>query len=185
MQATAIDPAAGAPRVVRERGLESLKSEDFFRILTSELAQQDPLEPAKTSEMISNVSQIRSIEVSGRLAEALERIARQQAMAGLSEFLGKFVSASVRAADGTEAIVEGIVTGVRINPGGAAVLELDSGQTVAVTDVKRVTTPEGAAQTAAAGSEQATATGGKPSSAKPAAGGLLPGWLSLRGSFNL
>jgi flagellar basal-body rod modification protein FlgD len=184
MQTTAIDTSTVAPRPVRDRGLESLKSEDFFRILTSELAQQDPLEPAKTSEMISNVSQIRSIEVSARLADALERIARQQTMAGLSEFLGKFVSASVRGEDGTEAVVEGIVTGVRINPDGAAVLELDSGQSVAITDVKRVTTPEGAAQAAGAAAEGA-ATTSKSSAAKPASGGLLPGWLSLRGSFNL
>lgn len=184
METTAIGPASGAPRVVRDRGLESLKSEDFFRILTSELARQDPLEPAKTSEMISNVSQIRSIEVSGKLADALERIARQQTVVGLSEFLGKFVSATVRAADGTETVVEGIVTGVRINPDGAAVLELDSGQTVAITDVKRVTTPEGAAQTAAAVGETA-ATGVKPSTSRPTSAGLLPGWLSLRGSFNL
>src|SRR5262245_48406532 len=94
-----------------DRGVASLSSEDFFKIMISELRQQDPLSPAKTSDMISQVSQIRSIELSGRLTDTLDQIAGQQRTAGASDLLGKFVAAATAGPDGQALVTEGVVTG--------------------------------------------------------------------------
>lgn len=123
-----------------DRGLGSLKSEDFFRLLVTELQQQDPLEPTKTADMIGQVSQLRSIEISGRLTEALDSISRNQRTTGTGELLGKYVFATTEGADGTNQIVSGVVAGVSFNETGDALLELDTGQTVSASNVQRVTT---------------------------------------------
>jgi flagellar hook assembly protein FlgD len=103
------------------------------------LQQQDPFEPAKTGDMIGQVSQIRSIELSSQLTSVLEQLNRQQRTLGASELLGKLVEAQVVQLDGSRIQVAGLVTAVRFGTDGVAVLELDSGQAVRAADVTRVT----------------------------------------------
>jgi len=140
MQTSAIGYDAQTVSSASATGLSGLQSEDFFRILVSELKQQDPFEPAKTADMISQVSQIRTIELSGQLTQTLEQMTLQQRMMGTSELIGKYVLATVGGADGSVTTVEGVVTGVRFNTDGTAVLELDTGQSVLANDVAWVTT---------------------------------------------
>lgn len=142
MATSAVGAVDGASRTTVDRGLSALGSEDFFKILLSELQNQDPFEPAKTSEMVGQISQIRSIELSKYLTDALQTLTAQQHTAGASELLGKYVTARVNGQDGTETEVAGIVTGVRFASDGTAILELDTGQTVLASDVTRIAAPE-------------------------------------------
>jgi len=137
----------GSPALVssQDRGLQGLRSEDFFKILITEMQQQDPLEPSKTSDMLGQVADIRSIELNSRLTDTLDLMSKQQRTAGMSDYLGKFVAAATTNADNQQALVSGVVTGVRFTTEGAAVLDLDSGQAVRATDVVMVTTLEQAA----------------------------------------
>lgn len=151
---------AGGASARTDRGVGALKSEDFFRILITELRQQDPLQPAKTSDMISNVSQIRNIEMSGQLTQTLDTIAKQQRTAGTSEMIGKYIVAVTQAPDGTPMGAEGVVTSVQFASDGTAVLELDSGMTVRASDVAQITTVEEAERRmSAAGQEQLMTAG--------------------------
>lgn len=127
-----------APQRSSDRGLDSLKSEDFFRILVTELQQQDPLDPSETSDMISQVSDIRSIELSDTLNSSLDSLAAQQRTANAGSLIGKFVSAVTSTPEGTANLTEGVVTGVRFDDLGAAILELDTGQAINATDVQRI-----------------------------------------------
>ena len=138
---TGLNTASGA-NARKDRGVGALKSEDFFRILITELRQQDPLEPAKTSDMISNVSQIRNIELSSQLTTTLDTMAKQQRTAGSSEMIGKYVVAITQAPDGTPLGTEGVVSSVQFASDGSAVLELDSGQTVSAADVAQIMSAE-------------------------------------------
>ena len=176
------------------RGMNSMRSEDFFKILVTELQQQDPLEPAKTADMIGQVSQIRNIELSSQLNTVLTQLSRAQRVSGAGELLGKYVTASVRVQDGSTQQVSGLVTGIRFDPSGAMVLELDSGDSVLASDVTRIASQESpadpalatsAGQTPAAGTQDAATQGAKSGSAKKQRSkGLLP-WLSLDGIFHL
>lgn len=134
----------GALSAAQQRGLASMKSEDFFRILVSEMQNQDPFEPTKTADMISQVSQIRGIEQSDKLTTTLDHMTQQQRTAGASDLIGRFVHAIVSAADGSAQAISGVVTGVEFAPDGTAMLELDTGSQVRTADVVLVTTPEAA-----------------------------------------
>lgn len=144
MAVTATDPATQGSAATQatprsDRGLSSLKSEDFFKILVTELQQQDPMQPSNTSDMISNVSQIRSIELSGKLSDSLDAIAKQQRTAGTSELIGKYVMSKSTGVDGVPLQKGGVVTGVRFNSDGVAILELDSGDSILAADVTEIT----------------------------------------------
>lgn len=141
METSAIGGAAGAVGI-QDRGLGSLKSEDFFNILVTELQQQDPFEPTKTADMISQVSQIRDIELSGQLNESLSAFVENQRTSGAAEWLGKFIIAEQPLDDGSSTYVDGVVTSVRFAENGDAVLELDTGRAIAAEDVSLVTSLE-------------------------------------------
>jgi flagellar basal-body rod modification protein FlgD len=169
MSTTAINSATNslATQPSTGAGMDSLTSEDFFRILVTELQNQDPLKPYETSDMIGQVSDIRNIEVSKQLGDVLGQMANQQRTSGAGDMLGKFVIASLAAEDGTQYAVAGVVTGVRFDADGSAVLELDTGESIKAADVTHVTTVENAeslitadlkAASAAADSSDSTAT---------------------------
>lgn len=125
------------PPTVRNRGMQSLTSEDFFKLLVTELRQQDPLQPSNTTDMIANVSQIRSIELSSQLTSTLDQLAAQQRTAGVSDLLGKYVIG--KQPDGSSAPpTQGVVTGIRFSSEGVAVLELDNGLDLAASEVTQV-----------------------------------------------
>lgn len=145
----------------RDRGLSDLKTEDFFKILVSELKQQDPFEPTKTADMIGQVSQIRSIEQSAKLNTTLDALANRQYASGASDMLGKFVVALTQTPDGGAQPMDGVVTGVRFTADGKSILELDNGDVVRLEDVIQVTTPENAASIDA-DALAAQVLGGKP-----------------------
>lgn len=206
MQTAAVNATGLPQRTTSDRGFGAMSSEDFFKVLVTELQSQDPFEPAKTGDMISQVSQIRSIELSQTLTDTLGDLAAQQRNAGVGNLLGKFVVAEITGDDGAVREIDGIVTGIRFEPDGAATLELDSGESIAAADVTRMMTPEAAeslrvngAQAAGAAGANASTIGTPPSPTAPAAASnaklvgaaltpapldLFP-WLNVQGSFTL
>lgn len=136
-----------------QRGLSSMKSEDFFKLLVNEMQHQDPFEPTKTGDMISQMSQLRNIEMSSQFTQAMQSLTTSQRTIGTSELLGKFVVAQVDsgAGDGTKVTVGGVVTGIRYNDDGTALLELDTGDALKALDVQRVMTVEEAERQIATG----------------------------------
>ncbi len=148
MPATAVNPTNSAAALAgiaqskrNDRGIGALKSEDFFKILVTELQQQDPLNPAETSDMIGNVSQIRSIELSSQLSDTLDSLVKQQRTAGTTDMIGKYIVAFAENEAGETQPVEGVVSSVYFGSDGSAVLELDSGLAVRAADVSQMTTP--------------------------------------------
>jgi flagellar basal-body rod modification protein FlgD len=146
-----IDPvSSNTPSAQSQRGLSSLKSEDFFKILVTEMQHQDPFKPSDSSQMISNVSQIRTIEQSDQLTKTLGQLTQSQRMGGSNELIGKYVQAVATDDMGNETALQGVVTSVYYNSDGQAILELDTGDMVLSSDVVRVTTPEAIEAEAAA-----------------------------------
>ncbi|MBL8879942.1 MAG: hypothetical protein JNG88_12550 [Phycisphaerales bacterium] len=126
------------------RGLSGMKSEDFFKLLVNEMQHQDPFEPTKTGDMISQMSQLRNIEMSSQFTQAMQTLTSSQRTIGTSELLGKFITAQVDsgASDGAKVTVGGVVTGIRYNDDGTAMLELDTGDVIRAMDVQRVMSVE-------------------------------------------
>jgi flagellar basal-body rod modification protein FlgD len=195
--ATAVNGVGGttSTNTTANRAMDAMQSEDFFKILVTELQQQDPLQPSKTSDMIGQVSQIRGIELSQRLSETLSQLTKQQHATGASELLGKYVTAQYADSSGTSQQVAGVVTGVQFGTDGTAVLELDTGQAIPLSTVTHIATPTDAQAAAAASKSSASGTGtatttAKTSNAKNVQGTTQPRlnlfpWLSMDAGVHL
>ncbi len=154
-----------AQRTTRDHGVGAMKSEDFFRIMVTELQNQDPLQPNKTSDMISEVSQVRTIEQSTKLGDTLDALVQQQRMSDASGMIGKYVTGQSPVGDGSTHTIGGVVTALHYGQDGEATLQLDSGDTLALSQVQLVTTQE-QAQLAAQQAAQGGATAKSMSTAK-------------------
>jgi flagellar basal-body rod modification protein FlgD len=192
MSTSAISTIGATPTTAGKTDLNCLSSEDFFKLLVTELRQQDPLQPTKTSDLIGQVSQIRSIELSKNLTDALTQVTQNQRVAGASELLGKYVTAIMAGLDGTAQQISGVVTGVQFDSAGGAVLELDTGQSIPADSVTRITSAENAAAagatatttTTSATNAAAAATAKTAQTAQPQHPRLLP-FINLDGEFHL
>jgi flagellar basal-body rod modification protein FlgD len=102
-----------------------MKSEDFMRVLTTELANQDPFKPHDSAALLEQLASLRNIESQLSLQQQIESLVLQNQVAMAGGLIGKLVTGLDTAND----TIEGIVSSVRIQEG-KAVLELDSGKTL-------------------------------------------------------
>ena len=84
-----------------------LKMDDFLQLLTSQITNQDPLEPMKDTEFISQMANIASLEQMQQFTEGFEMFASSQKDMVAQAYLGKMVNISE---DGLE--VSGLVDSV-------------------------------------------------------------------------
>lgn len=173
--ATASTPTSASSRTT-DRGTSSLSSDDFFKLLVTELQQQDPLAPAKTGDMINQVAQIRSIELSKNLNDTLQSLNSANQTAGVSSLLGKLVAAKTLDSDGNVQEVTGVVTAVRFAADGTAVLELDTGRTVAAKDVTRITNVDAVSALSSTGGATTVAATQPGAAATSTSSSTLPGY---------
>ena len=106
------------------RSIAALGSDDFFRLLIAQLANQDPLEPVGNEELLGQISSIREIELSATLTESLRSLTSQQGFGSASALIGRYVTGL----PGPDGVVEsGLVVGLRIAADGRPVLQLSGG----------------------------------------------------------
>ncbi len=126
----------------KSNAASALSGEDFFKLLIAELTNQDPLEPTSNQDLLNQISSIRDIELSTSLSESLTSLTEQQRFASAGSLIGKFVTSS-DSADGTESTA-GLVSAVRFDSSGTALLELQDGTRLTIDQVDSILTPEGA-----------------------------------------
>ena len=86
-----------------------IKEEDFFKLLTVELSTQDPLEPKKDSEFLSQVMQISSLEQARAMQADMAAMRTEQQIIQANAMLGRDVDFG-----GT---VKGTVTSIKMEQG--------------------------------------------------------------------
>ena len=84
----------------------ALSAEEFLNILISELQHQNPLEPMKNSELMSQMTQIKSLEATTQLVEKLGTLSDGMEMGSAAALMGKVVSG--RAANGQTVVGKAI-----------------------------------------------------------------------------
>src|SRR5690606_13651477 len=100
-----------------------LKAEDFIKMMITQLQNQDPLEPAKSSELLAQMSQIGQLQSSTQLQESLKGIVLQNQLGSAGNLIGKLV----RGMDGQNETIEGVVNSVRVEKD-QVYLELENGR---------------------------------------------------------
>ena len=80
--------AGGAPAAASSRFSE-MSSEDFVRIIFTELQNQDPFQPNDSGALLEQLNSIRSIESDMQMSARLEDIVFQNQLAGAGNLIGK------------------------------------------------------------------------------------------------
>jgi flagellar basal-body rod modification protein FlgD len=93
-------------------GISDLDLDGFLKLMITELQNQDPLDPMENSEMLQQISQMRSISSSDKLTATLDAVLLGQNVTTASSLIGKEVSALTD--DGEN--IEGIIDRVTVTP---------------------------------------------------------------------
>ncbi len=121
-----------------------LKTEDFIKMMITQLQNQDPMEPMKNDQLLSQMSQIGQMENSTQLQDSLKGLVQQNQIGAAGNLIGK----NVQGTDEFNQSVSGLVTAVRVNKDSVS-LELDSGKTLTLDKVTSIAAPQNAAAAAA------------------------------------
>ncbi len=84
-------PSAGSQ--FGSESLNDVKLDGFLKLMISELQNQDPLDPMKNSEMLQQLSQIRSIGATDQLTSTLDAVLIGQNVTTASSLIGRQISA--------------------------------------------------------------------------------------------
>ena len=126
------------PNTVRSKNME-LKSEDFIKMMITQLQNQDPMEPAKNGELLAQMSQIGQLQSSTMVQESLKGMVLQNQIGSAGNLIGK----TIEGLDATNEKVTGLVNSVRVESDGVY-LELDSGKKLALSRVTTIAQPKAA-----------------------------------------
>jgi flagellar basal-body rod modification protein FlgD len=121
-----------------QQGLASMSSEDFLRLLITQLQSQDPLEPMDNEKMIGQIAQIRQMDMDMTMTDALERVTGEQHFAASTAMIGKLVVAQVYDVSGNPTTIAGVVQAVHFGNDGQAYLELDTGEILPMSSIIQI-----------------------------------------------
>ncbi|UCF32858.1 MAG: hypothetical protein JSV78_11050 [Phycisphaerales bacterium] len=134
-QSLGVTPVGSSGSAQQSSGMSALASDDFFKLLIAQLSSQDPLEPMTNEDLMRQMSSIRDIELNTALTETLQTLTGQQHFAAASSLIGKYVTGG-GAEEGDE--MAGVVAGARFEPGGQAILVLESGEELPLAQVSTI-----------------------------------------------
>lgn len=80
-----------SPVAAKPTGYSALTSQDFTKIIISELSNQDPLSPSDTNALLQQLSTIRSIQSDIDLSDKLKSLVTENQLASASNMIGKVV----------------------------------------------------------------------------------------------
>ena len=132
-----------------------LKSEDFVKLIFTELRNQDPLKPNDSGELVKQIDSIRSIQTNMELGQQLNQVAESARLWGASDLIGRFVKGLT-----TDYLpASGKVIGIQQTSNGP-LLELESGQFIPFSMVQSIQAQSASAEPAS----PAVPTAGDPGS---------------------
>ena len=114
-----LDPTRGATST---SGFSSMSSEDFTKVILTELTKQDPLQPNDTNALLEQIATLRSIQSDTELSTTLGSLIGQNEFASAATLIGKTVSGLT---DDSARVTEVVRAVSRTESG--AVLTLESG----------------------------------------------------------
>ncbi|MEI6714532.1 MAG: flagellar hook capping FlgD N-terminal domain-containing protein [Verrucomicrobiota bacterium] len=119
--ATSLDPAV--QQALNDVGFTSRKtattltSDDFLKLLTVQLQNQDPLKPMEDAQFMGQMAQFASLEQTRDLNTSFSKFTKAQSLATASQFLDKQVTIN-----DPNGVVTGIVSDVNITDDGAKIV---------------------------------------------------------------
>ena len=112
---------------------KNLTANDFIQMMITQLQNQDPTEPTKSSDLLAQMSQIGSLQSSTDMQTSLKSMTTQNGISNAAAMIGKTVTG--KDTDGSD--MGGVVTSVKVSDGSLS-LQLDSGKSMAMENVLSV-----------------------------------------------
>src|SRR4051812_50086076 len=84
--ARATGPASSSQ--IKSKKME-LKTEDFIKMMVTQLQNQDPMQPAKNEELLAQMSQIGQLQSSNTLQDSLKTMVQQNQIGGGGNRMGE------------------------------------------------------------------------------------------------
>ncbi|WLR46945.1 flagellar hook assembly protein FlgD [Halobacillus litoralis] len=140
---TSIDPSLYLKnQQVRGTGSSTLGKDDFLKILMAQIKNQNPLDPMKDKEFISQMTEFSSLEQMTNMSQSFQRFMDSQNLPPLIQYsglIGKEVSYPVYDQETglLERMESDIVQAVNQN-GAETYLELESGEKISVEYITKV-----------------------------------------------
>jgi flagellar basal-body rod modification protein FlgD len=138
MTTSGIGGSSGGGNTIQSKS-KALNPEDFIKMMVTQLQNQDPLEPAKNSELLGQMSQIGQLQSATALQDSLKSMVLQNSLGSAGNLIGKMVQGM----DANNETIGGQVTSVRVEDN-KVFLELDNGQNLElgrVTEITAATAP--------------------------------------------
>ncbi|MCC6908938.1 MAG: hypothetical protein IT430_13425 [Phycisphaerales bacterium] len=133
-----IPPTSQLPGASRTRNrFEDLTSEDFMKIMFTELSNQDPLQPQDTQALLNQINTVRSIESNVQLMDQLTQLVSQNQFAMAGTLVGK----TITGLDETFLPVQGRVKSAAVE-GNQIVLTLATGERVPMDNIESISETE-------------------------------------------
>lgn len=127
------DPITGLA-MNRNAGKQMLGADDFMKLLTTQLTSQDPMNPMKDTEFISQMANFTSLEQMRSLSKSFDSFSADQKMAAAPSFLGRQISITDASGE-----ITGIVEAIKLKDGKPAVVV--NGQTYETKLITGISTP--------------------------------------------
>jgi flagellar basal-body rod modification protein FlgD len=115
-------------------GKSTLGADDFMKLLTTQLTSQDPMDPMKDTEFISQMASFTSLEQMRTLSDSFSSFASDQAKAAAPSYIGRQVTVTDTASKtGT---TTGTVTGIEVKDGTPSLLI--GGKSYSVSNITKI-----------------------------------------------
>jgi flagellar basal-body rod modification protein FlgD len=148
--APAKDPITGLA-MNRNAGKQMLGADDFMKLLTTQLTSQDPMNPMKDTEFISQMANFTSLEQMRSLSKSFDTFTSDQRMAAAPAYLGRQVTLTDPSGE-----ITGIVEAIKLLNGKPAVVV--NGKTYEAKLITGIAAPPPPAPTIPAAADAAAAT---------------------------
>lgn len=129
--------ASDSSSATKSSAFGALKSEDFFKLILTELSKQDPMKPNDTQALLDQLSTVYNIQSSMDLSTSMKTMVDRDELSSSSSMIGKYVTGISE----DSRRVEGLVSAVSKTDSGS-VLILDDGTRVPMKGVDGVILPE-------------------------------------------
>ena len=114
-------------------GFSAMTSEDFTKLIFTELSNQDPTQPSDTNQLLQQLSQIRSIQSDTDLSSRLSSLVNQNEFSNASTLIGRMISGVSEDNERVAGMVDAVT---RTNQG--TFLTLASGVRVNISNVDEI-----------------------------------------------
>lgn len=97
----------------KDTGFNGLTSDDFLKLLITQLQNQDPSNPMDSDQLLQQVSEMRALQSNIELSSSLKSLTLSQQLTSATSFLGKQVAGT----DANQQAVSGTVNQVMVADG--------------------------------------------------------------------